>query len=147
MRLPVKAGISLIDVFDTTDFSVKIGGTIKDFDVTEYLSAKEARRMDPFIHFGLAASVQAMKDSGLEVTDENARRIGAAIGSGIGGLPGIEKGYQSYLDGGARKVSPFFLFPATSSIWSPAILSIMYGLKGPNYRDGHRLLDGCALYR
>ena len=127
-----KSGISLIDVFDTTDFSVKIGGTIKDFDVTEYLSAKEARRMDPFIHFGLAASIQAMKDSGLEVTDENARRIGAAIGSGIGGLPGIEKGYQSYLDGGARKVSPFFV-PSNIINMVAGNLSIMYGLKGPNY--------------
>ena len=127
-----KSGISLIDVFDTTDFSVKIGGTIKDFDVTDYLTAKEARRMDPFIHFGLAASIQAMKDSGLEVTDENARRIGAAIGSGIGGLPGIEKGYQSFLDGGPRKVSPFFV-PSNIINMVAGNLSIMYGLKGPNY--------------
>ena len=127
-----RSGIAPIDVFDTTGFSVTIGGTIKDFDVTEYISAKEARRMDPFIHFGLAASIQAMNDSGLEVTDENARRIGAAIGSGIGGLPGIEKGYQSYLDGGARKVSPFFV-PSNIINMVAGNLSIKYGLKGPNY--------------
>ena len=127
-----KSGIALIDVFDTTDFSVKIGGTIKNFDVTDYLSAKEARRMDPFIHFGLAASIQAFKDSGIEVTEQNARRIGAAIGSGIGGLPGIEKGYQSFLDGGPRKVSPFFV-PSNIINMVAGNLSIMYGLKGPNY--------------
>ena len=127
-----RSGIAPIDVFDTTGFSVTIGGTIKNFDVTEYISAKEARRMDPFIHFGLAASIQAMTDSGLEVTDDNARRIGAAIGSGIGGLPGIEKGYQSYLDGGARKVSPFFV-PSNIINMVAGNLSIKYGLKGPNY--------------
>ena len=127
-----KSGIAPIEAFDASEFSVRIGGPIKDFDVTNYISAKEARRMDPFIHYGLAASIQAMEDSGLEVTDANARRIGAAIGSGIGGLPGIEKGYQSFLDGGPRKVSPFFV-PSNIINMVAGNLSIKYGLKGPNY--------------
>ncbi|MEM7466044.1 MAG: beta-ketoacyl-ACP synthase II [Pseudomonadota bacterium] len=126
------SGIALIEAFDTTGFSVQIGGPIKNFDVSEYISPKEARRMDPFIHYGLAASIQAMDDSGLEVTDSNARRIGAAIGSGIGGLPGIERGYQAFLDGGPRKVSPFFV-PSSIINMVAGNLSIKYGLKGPNY--------------
>ena len=127
-----KSGIAPIEAFDASEFSVRIGGTIKDFDITKYISAKEARRMDPFIHYGLAAAIQAMEDCGLEVTDQNARRIGAAIGSGIGGLPGIEKGYQSFLDGGPRKVSPFFV-PSNIINMVAGNLSIKYGLKGPNY--------------
>lgn len=127
-----KSGIAPIEAFDASEFSVRIGGTIKDFDVTNYISAKEARRMDPFIHYGMAAAIQAMEDSGLEVTEENARRIGAAIGSGIGGLPGIEKGYQSFLDGGPRKVSPFFV-PSNIINMVAGNLSIKYGFKGPNY--------------
>jgi 3-oxoacyl-[acyl-carrier-protein] synthase II len=117
---------------DVSDFSAKIGGNIKDFDVEKYITKKEARRMDPFIHYGLAASIQALEDSGLEITDENARRVGACIGSGIGGLPGIEQAYQSYLDGGARKVSPFFV-PGNIINMVAGNLSIRYGLKGPNY--------------
>ena len=126
------SGIAPITCIDVSDFSAKIGGNIKNFDVKQYISKKEARRMDPFIHYGLAASVQAIEDSGLEVTDKNARRIGACIGSGIGGLPGIEQAYQSYLDGGARKVSPFFV-PGNIINMVAGNLSIRYGLKGPNY--------------
>lgn len=126
------SGIAPITCMDTSDFSAKIGGNIKDFDVEQYISKKEARRMDPFIHYGLAASIQALEDSGLEITDENARRVGACIGSGIGGLPGIEQAYQSYLDGGARKVSPFFV-PGNIINMVAGNLSIRYGLKGPNY--------------
>ena len=127
-----KSGIAPIEAFDASEFSVRIGGTIKDFDITNYISAKQARRMDPFIHYGLAAGIQAMEDCGLEVTEQNARRIGAAIGSGIGGLPGIEKGYQAFLDGGPRKVSPFFV-PSNIINMVAGNLSIKYGLKGPNY--------------
>jgi 3-oxoacyl-[acyl-carrier-protein] synthase II len=126
------SGIAPITCMDVSDFSAKIGGNIKDFDVEKYITKKEARRMDPFIHYGLAASIQALEDSGLEITDENARRVGACIGSGIGGLPGIEQAYQSYLDGGARKVSPFFV-PGNIINMVAGNLSIRYGLKGPNY--------------
>ena len=126
------SGIAPITAIDVSDFSAKIGGNIKNFDVEKYISKKEARRMDPFIHYGLAASIQAMEDSGLEITEENARRVGACIGSGIGGLPGIEQAYQSYLDGGARKVSPFFV-PGNIINMVAGNLSIKYGLKGPNY--------------
>ncbi len=126
------SGIALITCIDVSDFSAKIGGNIKDFDVEQYISRKEARRMDPFIHYGLAASVQAVEDAGLEITEENARRVGACIGSGIGGLPGIEQAYRSYLDGGARKVSPFFV-PGNIINMIAGNLSIRYGFKGPNY--------------
>jgi len=126
------SGIAPITCIDVTGFSAKIGGNIKDFDVELYMSKKEARRMDPFIHYGLAASIQAIEDAGLEITEENARRVGACIGSGIGGLPGIEKAYQSYLDGGARKVSPFFV-PGNIINMVAGNLSIRYGFKGPNY--------------
>ena len=126
------SGIAPITCIDVSDFSAKIGGNVKDFDVEQYISKKEARRMDPFIHYGLAASVQAVEDAGLEITEENARRVGACIGSGIGGLPGIEQAYQSYLDGGARKVSPFFV-PGNIINMVAGNLSIRYGFKGPNY--------------
>ncbi len=126
------SGIAPITCIDVSDFSAKIGGNIKGFDVEQYMSKKEARRMDPFIHYGLAASIQAIEDSGIEITDANARRVGACIGSGIGGLPGIEQAYQSYLDGGARKVSPFFV-PGNIINMVAGNLSIRYGFKGPNY--------------
>ncbi len=126
------SGIAPITCIDTSGFNAKIGGNIKDFDVEQYISKKEARRMDPFIHYGLAASVQAIDDAGLEINDKNARRVGACIGSGIGGLPGIEQAYQSYLDGGARKVSPFFV-PGNIINMVAGNLSIRYGFKGPNY--------------
>ncbi|MDA0823769.1 MAG: beta-ketoacyl-ACP synthase II [Proteobacteria bacterium] len=126
------SGIGPITSIDVSDFSAKIGGGIKDFDVEIYVPKKDARRMDPFIHYGMAASIQAIEDSGLEITEANARRVGACIGSGIGGLPGIEKAYQSYLDGGARKVSPFFV-PGNIINMVAGNLSIRYGMKGPNY--------------
>lgn len=96
------------------------------------MSKKEARRMDPFIHYGIAASVEAIEDASLIINESNARRIGACIGSGIGGLPGIEQAYQSYLNGGARKVSPFFV-PGNIINMVAGNLSIRYGFKGPNY--------------
>ena len=101
-----KSGIARIAAFDPSNVASQIAGEVKNFDVGAYLSPKEARRMDRFIHFGIAAGSQALKDSGLEVTEANAPRIGVNIGSGIGGLPGIEATHNDLLKGGPRKISP-----------------------------------------
>lgn len=130
--LNARSGISLITHFDTSQFASRIGGSIRDFDVSSYLSPKEARKMDPFIHYGIAASIQAMQDAGLDITEENAERVGIAIGSGIGGLPGIEKGYDVFQKSGPRKISPFFV-PSNIINMVSGNLSIMYGIRGPNY--------------
>lgn len=127
-----KSGIGPIDIFDVSGFSSRIGGLIRNFDVSTIMSAKEARKLDPFIHYGLAASVQAIEDAGLEITEGNSTRIGIAIGSGIGGLPGIEKGHETYLKGGPRKISPFFV-PSNIINMIAGNLSIRYGIRGPNY--------------
>ena len=127
-----KSGIATIHNFDTSGFATTFAGQIKGFDVKKYLSTKEARKMDPFIHYGIAAGVQAIEDAGLDITEANAERTGVAIGSGIGGLPGIEKGHNTYLAGGARKISPFFV-PSNICNMIAGNLSIKYGLKGPNY--------------
>lgn len=126
-----KSGIAPITAFDITNFPVKISGSVKNFDATEYIAPKDLKKMDPFIHFGIAAGIQAMEDAGLEVTEENAERIGVAIGSGIGGLPGIERNRDLYVAGGARKISPFFV-PSSIINMVSGNLSIMKGLKGPN---------------
>jgi len=126
-----KSGVAPITVFDASDFSVRFGANVKNFDVESVMSRKEAKKMDTFIHYGIAAAKEAIEDSGLEVTDENAERIGVAIGSGIGGLPGIESGYDAYLKGGPRKISPFFV-PSNIINMISGNLSIMYGMKGPN---------------
>ncbi len=127
-----KSGVAAIEHFDTTDFPVRFGGSIRDLDISEYISGKDARKMDPFIHYGMAAGSQAIDDSGIEITDENAERIGIAVGAGIGGLPGIEKGTQQVLNGGARKISPFFV-PSNIINMVSGHLSIKYGAKGPNF--------------
>ncbi|THK41250.1 beta-ketoacyl-[acyl-carrier-protein] synthase II [Methylophaga sp. SB9B] len=126
-----KSGVAPITTFDVTDFPVRFGASVKNFDVETVISRKDAKKMDTFIHYGIAAAVEAIKDAGLEVTDANAERIGVAIGSGIGGLPGIEAGYDSFLSGGPRKISPFFV-PSNIINMISGNLSIMYGMKGPN---------------
>jgi len=126
-----RSGISMIDRFDTTDFAVKFAGLVRDFDADEYITKKDQKKMDTFVHYGIAAGMQALKDSGLEVTEENAERIGVAIGSGIGGIFGIEKTHAALLKGGPRKISPFFI-PSSIINMISGNFSIMHGMKGPN---------------
>jgi len=126
-----KSGITKITKFDASNFASQIAGEVKGFDVSQYLPAKEARRMDTFIQYGMAAGIEAFKDSGIVVTEENAERIGVSIGSGIGGLRLIEETNDTYDEGGPRKISPFFI-PGTIINMISGNLSIMYGLKGPN---------------
>jgi len=126
-----KSGITKITKFDATDFASQIAGEVKDFDVLQFLPPKEARRMDTFIQFGMAAGIEAIKDSGIIVTEENAERIGVSIGSGIGGLNLIEQTNDIYDEGGPRKISPFFV-PGSIINMISGNLSIMFGLKGPN---------------
>ena len=127
-----QSGISRISHFDPSLFASQVAGEVRDFDVTQYLPAKDARRMDRFVHFGLVAGMEAFEDSGLEVTEQNAERIGVCVSSGIGGLPMIENTHNDYLAGGPRKISPFFI-PGTIINMISGNLSIMYGLKGPNF--------------
>ncbi|ARN75537.1 beta-ketoacyl-ACP synthase II [Oceanicoccus sagamiensis] len=127
-----KSGIGPLEQFDVSAYSTRFGGSVKDFDVTDYMTAKDARKMDTFIQYGMAAGIQAIEDSGLEVTDENAGRIGVAIGSGIGGVSYIEENYQKLINSGPRKISPFFV-PGTVINMVAGNLSIKYGLQGPNF--------------
>ncbi len=127
-----KSGISTIDSFDISKFATTFGGVIRDFDISQYIPLKDARRMDGFVHYGIAAGCQALEDSGLDITDENAERIGVAIGSGIGGITGIEECFATYEKSGPRRISPFFV-PGNIINMISGNLSIKYGLKGPNY--------------
>ncbi|MBA1272765.1 beta-ketoacyl-ACP synthase II [Stutzerimonas azotifigens] len=127
-----RSGIGLIEHMDLSAYSTRIGGSIKGFDVEQYLPAKEARKIDLFIQYGLAASFQAFRDSGLEVTDANRERIGVAMGSGIGGLTNIENNCKSLFDQGPRRISPFFV-PGSIINMVSGFLSIHLGLQGPNY--------------
>ncbi|MFQ6334176.1 beta-ketoacyl-ACP synthase II [Methylophilus sp. 3sh_L] len=126
-----QSGITRITKFDPTPFASQIAGEVKGFNAEEFIPAKDARRMDTFIQYGLAAGLEAFRDSGLEVTEANAERIGVTIGSGIGGLGLIESTNDSYDEGGPRKISPFFI-PGTIINMISGNLSIMLGLKGPN---------------
>jgi 3-oxoacyl-[acyl-carrier-protein] synthase II len=126
-----RSGIATITKFDVTPFATHFAGEVKGFDVEDHIPAKEARHMDTFIHFGMVAGMQAIQDSGLVVTDENAERIGVIVGSGIGGLPLIEQTKEDLLERGPRRISPFFI-PASIINMISGNLSIRYGLKGPN---------------
>jgi len=134
-----RSGIQPITHFDIGPFATRFGGPIYGFDVEQYVSKKDARKMDKFIHYGIAAGTQAIEDSGLEITDANRKRIGVAVGSGIGGIAGIENNFAAYLNGGPRKISPFFV-PANIVNMVAGDLSIKYGLKGPNYS----IVSACA---
>ncbi|MGB7480720.1 MAG: beta-ketoacyl-ACP synthase II [Burkholderiaceae bacterium] len=126
-----KSGIANITKFDATPFSTRFAGEVKNFNVEEYIPGKEARHMDTFIHYGMASAIQAIQDSGLAVTEENAERIGVLVGSGIGGLPLIEETHAELTNRGPRRISPFFV-PASIINMISGNLSIKYGMKGPN---------------
>lgn len=135
------SGINFIspDLFDTSDFSVKIAGNVKGFDASEYIKPKDQKKMDTFIHYGIGAGTDAFNDSGLEVTEENAERIGVLMGSGIGGLDTIERNQSIYLEKGPRRISPFFV-PSSIINMVAGNLSIRFGLKGPNMS----IVSACA---
>lgn len=128
-----QSGINMIspDLFDASEFSVKIAGNVTDFDANEYIKPKDQRKMDPFIHYGIGAGTDALHDSGIEVTEANAESIGVIVGSGIGGIGTIERNYEAYMKGGARKISPFFV-PSSIVNMVAGNLSIMHGLKNHN---------------
>lgn len=127
-----RSGIGLIEHMDLSAYSTRFGGSVKNFDVEQYLPAKEARKLDLFIQYGLAASFQAVRDSGLEITDANRERIGVAMGSGIGGLTNIENSCKALIEQGPRRISPFFV-PGSIINMVSGFLSIHLGLQGPNY--------------
>lgn len=127
-----KSGIAPITKFDASEFTTRFSGSVKDFDVEQYLTKKDARKMDLFIQYGMAAGIQAIQDSGLDMSKENPGRVGTAIGAGMGGMWLIEQNHSALINGGPRKVSPFFV-PSTIINMISGHLSIMYGMKGPNF--------------
>ena len=133
------SGIRKINSFDASSFSVQISGSVIDFNAEDYITAKEQKKMDTFIHYGIGASVMAIEDSGLQINETNADKIGVSIGSGIGGLPYIERNYGNFLQSGPRKISPFFV-PSSIINMVSGNLSIKYGITGPNMS----LVSACA---
>jgi 3-oxoacyl-[acyl-carrier-protein] synthase II len=127
-----RSGIGPITHFDTTGFTTRIAGEIRDFDVTRWVNPKDAKKMDPFIHYGVGASLMALEDAGLTIDDRNAERVGALIGSGIGGILGIEEQAIKFHEGGPRKISPFYV-PSTIINMLPGQVSLLTGMKGPNF--------------
>lgn len=134
-----RSGIGQVDSFDVSAYATRIAGLVRDFDPAVFVPAKDAKKMDPFIHYGLAASLMALDDSGLEITEANGERIGAIIGAGIGGIHGIEEQTIRLHEGGPRKVSPFYI-PSTIINMLPGQLSIMKGIKGPSFS----VVSACA---
>ncbi|PTL90468.1 beta-ketoacyl-[acyl-carrier-protein] synthase II [Halomonas litopenaei] len=126
-----KSGVAPIEHFDVSGFNTRFGGSVKDFDISPYLNPKDARKMDLFIQYGIAAGAQAIEDAGIECTEENADRIGVAIGSGIGGLPMIEHNHNALNKSGARRISPFFV-PGSIINMISGNLAIQHGFRGPN---------------
>lgn len=127
-----RSGIRRIDHFDTENFSTKFAGLVPDFVMDDYLSGKEARKMDIFVQYGMVAAIQALRDAGLDMDKENGERVGVAIGSGIGGLTNIEENHRKLTESGPRKLSPFFV-PSTIINMIAGNLAVMYGFKGPNF--------------
>lgn len=125
------SGIGMLESFDVSKFSTRFAGTVSDFDISEYMPAKDARKCDPFVHYGIAATSQAIADSGIETNEADAHRIGVAMGSGIGGINTIEVNYDKWLNSGPRRISPFFV-PATIINMISGHISIMHGMTGPN---------------
>jgi 3-oxoacyl-[acyl-carrier-protein] synthase II len=127
-----RSGIGPVTHFDASTFPTRIAGSVRDFDVTRWVSPKDAKKMEDFIHYGVAASMMALEDAGITVDESNAERIGALVGSGIGGLQGIEQQTIKFHEGGVRKISPFYV-PSTIINLLPGQVSLLTGIKGPNF--------------